>query len=542
VIARLAKPFALTTVVVAFACCAAPQPAAAISPAKAICGLAGLFSGVAGKICSAASHGKTVLDAGKKLLGGHVGGAVKTVLGGGGTATKTVTTAAALAGVAAWVYGGARFALHETAAVISSTTRPELGSTWFSSFYWRMAGVGGLLTLPFLFAAAIQALFRSDLGLLLRAAFGYLPLGVLAVFIAAPVTTLLLTASDQISSFVASAAGNADSTFLAKITTIAGGVSLLAHSPFLAFFVGLLAAAATLVLWCELLIRAAAVYVIVLMLPLFFAALVWPARRVWAVRAVEMLVALILSKFAIVAVLALGGAAIGHTAVPSITQMLAGATLVLLAAFSPWALLRLLPLHELAAGAAGGLRSRAQEPLALAPAEDASDAARDTAARLLAQPEPDVAPVPQNALDRLGDPPPPQPNDGAGEAAGEDSGTGGSAAKPGAPASPDAGDPAAASAPQSGDTSAGTTPPPPEVEPPGAAPDPAGEPGPEERIPGMPPMWQAGDNTWRTLHLEPEADWRPLNEPDPPPPDDVDRPPTDDDPLPPPQERDDGRW
>ena len=60
--------------------------------------------------------------------------------------------------------------------------------------------------------------------------------------------------------------------------------------------------------------REAAVYVVVLMLPLAFAALVWPARRIWAVRAVELLVALILSKFAIVAVLSLGGAAISASA------------------------------------------------------------------------------------------------------------------------------------------------------------------------------------------------------------------------------------
>ena len=56
--------------------------------------------------------------------------------------------------------------------------------------------------------------------------------------------------------------------------------------------------------------REAAVYVIVLMLPLAFAAMVWPARRIWAIRAIELLVALILSKFAIVAVLSLGGAAL----------------------------------------------------------------------------------------------------------------------------------------------------------------------------------------------------------------------------------------
>ena len=183
--------------------------------------------------------------------------------------------------------------------------------------------------------------------------------------IAAPLTMLLLSASDELSHLISSAAGNGDTAFLDKTAAAATALSLFSHSPFVAFFVGLLAVAAAMVLWCELLIRSAAVYVIVLMLPLFFAALVWPARRVWAVRAVELLVALILAKFAIVAVLALGGAAIGHTTIPSITSMLAGATLVLLAAFSPWALLRLLPLHELAAGAVGGLRSAPGQQLAL---------------------------------------------------------------------------------------------------------------------------------------------------------------------------------
>src|SRR5207302_338261 len=164
--------------VAAFACCAAPQPAQAINPVKPICSLAGLVSTLAGKLCSVAGHGKHLLDAGKKLLGGHLGGAVKTVLGGGGAAANTLTIGAALAG------------------------------------------------------------------------------------------------SDELSQIVSSAAGNADGDFLAKASSIAGGLSLISHSPFIAFFVGLFAAAATLVLWCELLIRSAAVYVIVLMLPLFFAALV----------------------------------------------------------------------------------------------------------------------------------------------------------------------------------------------------------------------------------------------------------------------------
>ena len=78
---------------------------------------------------------------------------------------------------------------------------------------------------------------------------------------------------------------------------VGGVVGLFGGNLFVSFFVALLTATATLALWAELLVRDAAVYVVVLMLPLFFAAMVWPARRIWAVRAVELLVALILSKF-----------------------------------------------------------------------------------------------------------------------------------------------------------------------------------------------------------------------------------------------------
>ena len=133
--------------------------------------------------------------------------------------------------------------------------------------------------------------------------------------------------------------------------------------------------AAAFALWIELLMREAAVYVIVLMLPLAFAAMVWPARRIWAIRAVELLVALILSKFAIVAVLSLGGAAISAGAADqSVTAVMAGAVLITLAAFSPWALLRFIPLMELASGAAGALRAELRARRAAADARAGSTA------------------------------------------------------------------------------------------------------------------------------------------------------------------------
>jgi hypothetical protein len=141
-----------------------------------------------------------------------------------------------------------------------------------------------------------------------------------------------------------------------------GGLARLTHSPFLAFFVGLLTVGAAVLLWLELLMRGDAVYVIVLMLPLVFAGMVWPARRMWAVRAVELLVALILSKFLIVAVLSLAGAAIGN-GLHSATGLIAGLSLLTLGICAPWALLRFFPMAELAGGAVASMRGDARSGL-----------------------------------------------------------------------------------------------------------------------------------------------------------------------------------
>src|SRR5947208_918203 len=109
---------------------------------------------------------------GKQLLTGNVGGAVSTLLGGGRSAAgATASTALGLAAIGFWVAGGAKAVLHETAAALGATTNPQLESTWFSSTYWRMAAIAAMLTLPFLFAATVQAALRSDAMLLARAAF-----------------------------------------------------------------------------------------------------------------------------------------------------------------------------------------------------------------------------------------------------------------------------------------------------------------------------------------------------------------------------------
>lgn len=338
----------------AFGAIAPPASGSALKP---ICGAAGIVSGLAGKACTLLQNSGRLANAGKRLLTGHIGGAINSALGGG---SSVASDAVGLAALAAGALGGAKFALHETAKILSRTTSPQLRSSWFSSTYWRVAGIAAVLTLPFLFAAAVQALVRSDLALLIRAVLGYLPLAMLLVAIAAPLTSLLLTASDEMSSVVASAAGNGSGHFLDRASSTLGVLTVVSGSPFLAFFVAVLTIAGALLLWAELLAREAAVYVVVLMLPLAFAALVWPARRVWAVRTVEALAALILSKFAIVAVLSLGAAALTSSLGTGISGALAGFVLLVLGALAPWALVRLLPMAELASETAGTLRGELQ--------------------------------------------------------------------------------------------------------------------------------------------------------------------------------------
>jgi len=500
------------------ACAATPAPAAALDPLKPICTVTGLVSGLIGKACSAIDHAKRILKAGKKLLSGHVGGAVKVILGGGSAAGAAGGAALGLASLGAWTLASATGALRETAKVIAASTAPHLAAPWFSLVYWRVAGLAVLLTLPFLFAAAIQGVLRGDGTLILRAAFGYLPLAMLGVGVAAQLTALLLGLTDELCAVVSSASGGTGAGLLGRAGHSILAVSVMARWPFLGFVVGAFTVVGALLLWVEMLIRQAAVYIVVAMLPLAFAAVVWPARRVWALRALELLVALILSKLAIVAVLTLGGAALEHGAGP--LGWLTGLVLVVLGLFAPWAMLRLVPFAELAEGAAGHLRGHARghlggvwqtaggaDALAHAGVAGARDWVAATAAQMRrdagtsAESEAADVPVrqlPAGELARAAEDG--QPYEGAGGALGAGLGgltfAGGDPGAAGVPGGSGPGDPADGSGPhdppdgEGASAGSGATP--------GAA---------RERSPGMGRIWQAADYSWPTIELDGKQGW-----------------------------------
>ena len=161
-------------------------------------------------------------------------------------AVRAASVTLVIAGVVAWVTDAGNAVVSETAHVIGSTTRPQLDSTWFSGSYWRMAGIAFLLTLPFLFAACVQAVLRSDASLAARAALGYLPLAVLGICIAAPLATLLLSVSDGMSELIAGAAGNGPSAAFGHLALGGFSAGATLGSSFLVFFVALVTIAAAM--------------------------------------------------------------------------------------------------------------------------------------------------------------------------------------------------------------------------------------------------------------------------------------------------------
>jgi len=258
-----------------------------------------------------------------------------------------------------WVSDGAAWLLGQIGAVISQTTTIDLGAGWFTSHYRMMAVLSAVVIVPLMLLGIIQSIYRQNASALVRSVLVNVPLAILLTAVAVKLVQLGLAVTDDLSSAMAQGTGLASGHYLASVARGLSDSSAdgqPAAPAFVLFIGGLVVVFGALMVWVELLIRAAAVYVAVLFLPLALASLAWPAIAHWCRRLVDTLVALVLGKFVIVAVLSLAVGAV--TGGGGFAAVLAGAALLLLAAFAPWALFRLLPFLE--AGAVGHLEGLSQ--------------------------------------------------------------------------------------------------------------------------------------------------------------------------------------
>jgi type IV secretion system protein TrbL len=272
---------------------------------------------------------------------------------------------AALDAMVGWVADGAKAILDRIAGLVGDPTRIDLTAPWIQGRVGAMRSIAIVLVLPLLLVAFISAVIHQDPGRLVRAVGVHLPVAVLGMFMAVQLTNFGLVITDELCQQISAGIGHqAPQTFQNLSVAMASLSTPLTPGTggFLAFVTALLVVIGALLIWLELLLRSAAVYVAVMFLPLTLSGLVWPATARCAKRLIEILVALIFSKFVIVAVIDLAVSGLGAQPKDALGAGLAGAAMLLLAGFAPFTLLRLVPVVE--AGAIGHLEGMSRRPIA----------------------------------------------------------------------------------------------------------------------------------------------------------------------------------
>src|SRR5581483_5714772 len=311
-----------------------------------------------------------------------LGDAVTSGLGDAASGLARASADTVLDAVARWVSDGAASLLGGLARTIDQNTDPADTKQWFDGHFGLMAVVAAQLAIPLLFAVAITAVARRDLALLARAAFVHAPLALLGTGAAMVIVGMALSATDELSAYVTSSA-HVDAAGLLRnlVSALSQGGSTV--TGFGLVLVSLLIAMGGFFLTIELVVREAAIWVAMLFLPLGLVASVWPATARWGRRLAELMVALVLSKFVIVAIVSMAVSATSAGLSQSdLVPLFGGAALLLLAAAAPFTLLRMVPVVE--ASVVAHLEGVGRRAVAIPPA--ARQVAQSQVARMLDQP------------------------------------------------------------------------------------------------------------------------------------------------------------
>jgi hypothetical protein len=385
-------------------------------------------------------------------IGNLVGGAVSGVAG----STAKDAASSVFSALASWLATGADQLLAHVLDLVTGSTQlvsggtptsaaaaavtPDLASPWFLSQETLMAELMALVMFPLLGVSTIGAVLHQDLHRLARTWLVALPVAILCGLVGIELTTVGLKVTDALTATVLS------SVNLTKTIGVAvEGMSEPVTGPVVTGIIAFLALVAAVMLWLELVLRTAAIYIAVLFLPLALAGLVWPTTTRMAKRLVEMLVALLLSKFVVAAVLALGANAVGAGGADG---AITGVAILLIAGFAPFLLFRMVPIIE--AAAIGHLEGAAHRPLRAA----------QRGAQIAASPGGPLAAALGIAGSRSGDSPisPAAVVDqSVGQEQGEWPGGPGSTSPPGGSGGPGSSGPASSGPSSAGSTSPGST-------------------------------------------------------------------------------------
>jgi hypothetical protein len=303
---------------------------------------------VAKNVCQAGTN------PGQAVTGAISGAAQNVVQTAGDSALRSFTAAVASAG---------KFFLERIGQLINNTTSPNVVTAdWFVSQYRVMLALAVVIALPILLVSVAQSIVRADGMQALRSAFVYLPIAAILSAVGPAMAQIFIDVSDWMSAALSNNASADAQKFMSDAgSSLAalGAGTLNPTAPVFGVLLGaLIVVLGALSIWLELLLRAAAIYISVLFLPLALAAMIWPAGWRWCRRLIEFLIAIIFAKVFIVAIINLAAAGLARGGLgDKFEGVLAGGALLLMAAFTPIALLKLIPLAEAAVVTAGHQRA-----------------------------------------------------------------------------------------------------------------------------------------------------------------------------------------
>jgi hypothetical protein len=296
-----------------------------------------------------------------------VGGLIQNLPNPVGAATGLVVGAAENS-FSHWLADGAASVLTDILQAATNTLQPDLSpGSFFAARLQTMAQLAGGIALLFLLFAVGQALLRGDPTLIVSALLVRLPIAFVVTAALLFLTNTALAVVDQATAFVIG--GNLQQSAAQFMTNLTGafssadfggvGLALVALCALGTIFVGIL-------LYAELAIRGAVIYLALLFMPLGLAASVWGSAGSVARRLADVLITAILAKFVILVALwfAAGLLAQATSGGPNtgFGTFVIGLVVLFVAAMAPLVLLGLVAHAEHAVTSIGGTRRAAYAP------------------------------------------------------------------------------------------------------------------------------------------------------------------------------------
>ncbi|MGP3687552.1 hypothetical protein ACTVZO_23185 [Streptomyces sp. IBSNAI002] len=241
------------------------------------------------------------------------------------------------ADAAAWIVG-------KLSAAVNGSANVDFTNGTFLKQYAVVFAASTILTLVlWLFAVAKRAVRGVPLTTALSEAIGFLWLTVLASAFTPLILYTVVSATDGVTEVIASASGSQTDVFFGSFSEALKKGDDIGGGPIMLIVVSLVTVLAAGILFLELFIRAALLYVGALLGVVVYAGLVdrnlWGHVRRWA----GIMIAVILVKPVIVIVLGLAGALAGEEGPDAFSAVVTGLAIILLAIFASAMIYRFVP-------------------------------------------------------------------------------------------------------------------------------------------------------------------------------------------------------